>query len=141
MFLLDSSTLAIASGATGSGAVGRSLQSEDAVVVFARSCGSVCNKQPLHSYSARYRILGPERPGWCYPTGRCAYLPSVIRYRQSIPPPPLPPPRGDGTNDSQYLLLLLLLLLHGVTDGLYHFTSNLLSGITRRTRTVRGGCA
>ena len=25
------------------------LQSEDAVVVFARSCGSVCNKQPLHT--------------------------------------------------------------------------------------------
>ena len=25
---------------------------------------------------------------WCYPTGRCAYLPSVMRYRQSIKPPP-----------------------------------------------------
>ena len=32
----------------GSGAVGRGLQPEDAVVVFARSCGSVCNKQPTH---------------------------------------------------------------------------------------------
>ena len=31
------------------GAVGRGLQSEDAVVGFARSCGSVCNKQPLHT--------------------------------------------------------------------------------------------
>ena len=31
---------------SGSGAVGRGLQSEDAVVVFVRSCGSVCNKQP-----------------------------------------------------------------------------------------------
>ena len=30
--------------------------------------------------------------GWCYPTGRCAYLPSVIRCRQSIKPPPPPPP-------------------------------------------------
>jgi len=38
-------------------------------------------------YSARYRILGQERPGWCYPTGRCAYLPSVTCYRQSIKPP------------------------------------------------------
>ena len=35
---------------------------------------------------------GHERPGWCYPTGRCAYLPSVTRYRQSIKPPPPPPP-------------------------------------------------
>ena len=35
-------------------------------------------------YSARHRILGHERPGWCYPTGRCAYLPSVTCYRQSI---------------------------------------------------------
>ena len=33
----------------GSGAVGRGLQPEDAVVVFARSCGSVCNKQPTHT--------------------------------------------------------------------------------------------
>ena len=42
-------------------------------------------------YSARHRILGHERPGWCYPTGRCAYLPSVTCYRQSIkhPPPPV----------------------------------------------------
>ena len=30
-------------------AVGRGLQCEDAVVVLARSCGSVCNKQPLHT--------------------------------------------------------------------------------------------
>ena len=36
--------------------------------------------------------LGHERPGWCYPTGRCAYLPSVTCYRQSIKPPPPPPP-------------------------------------------------
>ena len=36
---------------TGSGAVGRGLQPEDAVVVFARSCGSVCNKQPLHTHT------------------------------------------------------------------------------------------
>jgi hypothetical protein len=45
------------------------------------------------------RILGHERPGWCYPTGRCAYLPSVTCYRQSIkpsPPPPPPPPVGHG---------------------------------------------
>ena len=41
-------------------------------------------------YSARHRILGHERPGWCYPTGRCAYLPSVTCYRQSIKPPPPP---------------------------------------------------
>jgi len=47
--------------------------------------------------------LGHERPGWCYPTGRCAYLPSVTCYRQSIKPPP-PPPL------SLFLLLLLLLL-------------------------------
>ena len=25
-----------------------------------------------------------RHPYWCYPTGRCAYLPSVIRYGQSI---------------------------------------------------------
>ena len=35
-------------------------------------------------YSARHRILSHGHPGWCYPTGRCAYLPSVTRYRQSI---------------------------------------------------------
>ena len=35
----------------GSGAVGRGLQPEDAVVVFARSCGYVCNKQPLQTSS------------------------------------------------------------------------------------------
>ena len=34
---------------TGSGAVGRGLQPEDAVVGFARSCGSVCNKPPTHA--------------------------------------------------------------------------------------------
>ena len=45
-------------------------------------------------YSARHRILGHERPGWCYPTGRCAYLPSVTCYRQSIKPPPPSPPRS-----------------------------------------------
>ena len=42
----------------------------------------------------------PAPPPRCYPTGRCAYLPSVIRYRQSInllllllllPPSPLLP--------------------------------------------------
>ena len=43
-------------------------------------------------YSARHRILGHERPEWYYPTGRCAYLPSVTCYRQSIKPPPLPLP-------------------------------------------------
>ena len=35
----------------GSGAVGRGLQPEDAVVVFARSCGSVCNKPPTQTRS------------------------------------------------------------------------------------------
>ena len=43
-------------------------------------------------HSARYCMLGHERPGWCSPTGRCAYLPSVTCYRQSIKPPPPPPP-------------------------------------------------
>ena len=48
-------------------------------------------------YSARCRILSRECLGW-----RCAYLPSVIRYRQSLkplllpllllPPPPFNPP-------------------------------------------------
>ena len=43
------------------------------------------------------KLGGPCLPasqpsGWCYPTGRCAYLPSVICYRQSIKPPPPPPP-------------------------------------------------
>ena len=33
----------------GSGDVGRGLQLEDAVAVFARSCGSVCNKPPTHT--------------------------------------------------------------------------------------------
>ena len=33
-----------------------------------------------------------ERPGWCYPTGRCAYLLSVTCDRQSIKPPPPPSP-------------------------------------------------
>ena len=39
---------------------------------------------------ARCRILGRECLGWCYPTGRCAYLPSVICYGQSTKPPPHP---------------------------------------------------
>ena len=34
----------------------------------------------------------PSLLGWCHTTGRCAYLPSVICYRQSIKPPPPPPP-------------------------------------------------
>ena len=39
--------------------MGRGLQSEDAVVVFAR-CGSVCNKQPLHNCpSPTHRPLLP----------------------------------------------------------------------------------
>jgi len=41
-------------------------------------------------YNTRHRILGHERPGWCYPTGRCTYLPSVTCSRQSIKPPPPP---------------------------------------------------
>jgi hypothetical protein len=36
--------------------VGRGLQSEGAVVVFARSCGSVCNKQPLHTHLHRQQV-------------------------------------------------------------------------------------
>ena len=38
-----------AHGTTGSGTVGRGLQSEDAAEAFARSCGSVCNKPPTHT--------------------------------------------------------------------------------------------
>ena len=38
-------------------------------------------------YSARCRILDRECLGWVYPTGRCAYLPSVTCYRQSLKPP------------------------------------------------------
>jgi len=46
---------------TGSSALtlGRGLQSEDAVVVFARSCGSVCNKQPLHTPPLPHEPLLP----------------------------------------------------------------------------------
>ena len=47
--------------------------------LYAISCSP---GRPLCAFGAR--ILGHERPGWCYPTGRCAYLPSLIRYRQSI---------------------------------------------------------
>jgi hypothetical protein len=43
---------------TGSGAVGRGLQPEDAVVVFARSCGSVCNKPPTHTQGTVSRTHG-----------------------------------------------------------------------------------
>jgi len=46
------------------GAAGRGLPSEDAVVVFARSCGSVCDKPPLHtsyrSASSPYRRKWPQ---------------------------------------------------------------------------------
>ena len=49
MYCFAATYLACAHGTTGSGTVGRGLQSEDAVVVFARSCGSVCNKPPTHS--------------------------------------------------------------------------------------------
>jgi len=41
---------------TGSGAVGRGLQPEDAVVVFARSCGSVCNKPHTHGRWAGWTV-------------------------------------------------------------------------------------
>ena len=44
---------------SGSGAVGRGLQSEDAVVVFVRSCGSVCNKPTIHTlYAYSPRLSG-----------------------------------------------------------------------------------
>ena len=52
MYCFAAAYLVCAHGTTGSGAVGRGLQSEDAVVVFARSCGSVCNKQPIHACTA-----------------------------------------------------------------------------------------
>ena len=44
--------------APGSGAVGRGLQPEDAVVVFARSCGSVCNKPPTHTVYSTHPNVG-----------------------------------------------------------------------------------
>ena len=48
----------------GSGAVGRGLQPEDAVVVFARSCGSVCNKPPLHTLGYE-----PHKEEYCHRRG------------------------------------------------------------------------
>ena len=45
---------------TGSGAVGRGLQPEDAVVVFARSCGSVCNKPTPHTFFPRVQSADHE---------------------------------------------------------------------------------
>jgi ankyrin repeat protein len=56
-FRFAAAYLLCAHGTTGSGAVGRGLQSEDAVEVFARSCGSVCNKQPLHTPFLLYHFL------------------------------------------------------------------------------------
>ena len=53
-----------ARGTTGSGTVGRGLQSEDAVVVFARSCGSVCNKPPLHTLGYE-----PHKEEYCHRRG------------------------------------------------------------------------
>ena len=58
---------------TGSGAVGRGLQPEDAVVVFARSCGSVCNKPPPHTV-AQSRFPHKAQVGWTEP-GRGQTLP------------------------------------------------------------------
>ena len=52
------------------------------------------NKLLLLLLGLFFSLLGHERPGWCYPTGRCAYLPSVTFYRQV----------------NKNLLLLLLLL-------------------------------
>ena len=43
-----------------------------------------CWRPPRPLFS---RILGHERPGWCYSTGRWVYLPSVTCYGQSIKPP------------------------------------------------------
>ena len=47
---------------TGSGAVGRGLQPEDAVVVFARSCGSVCNKPPPHAAPCAFSPAAQNLP-------------------------------------------------------------------------------
>jgi len=44
----------------------------------------------LRSYVPNTPRPSPAPPEWCYPTGRCAYLPSVIRYGQPINPPPSP---------------------------------------------------
>ena len=61
----------------GSGAVGRGLQPEDAVVVFARSCGSVCNKPPTHQNGQRARTAG------CDARARCALLAYIDLCRLS----------------------------------------------------------
>ena len=56
-----------AHGTTGSGTVGRGLQSEDAVVVFARSCGSVCNKPPTHTEGPQiwgFRLKRKKKKLW-----------------------------------------------------------------------------
>ena len=56
-----------------SGAVGRGLQSEDAVVFFARSCGSVRNKQPLHT--GDHAPVAPTPVGRLFPPGQGGYRP------------------------------------------------------------------
>ena len=42
-------------------------------VIARLSLDPSCTPFNVHTYSARYRILGRERPG-LFPTGRCAYL-------------------------------------------------------------------
>jgi len=58
----------------GSGAVG-GLHPEDAVVVFARSCGSDCNKPPTHTFSFSFSLetviaaaITHDTPLCCSPT-------------------------------------------------------------------------
>ena len=50
------------------------------------AAGSICGGSGICTGCvAAYRILGQERPGWCYSTGRCTYLPSVICSGESNP--------------------------------------------------------
>ena len=92
------------------------------VVVFG-CCPHVAQHRRLQEYAS---LSGHERPGWCYPTGRCAYLPSVTCYRQSIKPPPPPPPP------------LPLSLSHSLTLS---FSRNPIQGRKKRKRTSGRGAS
>jgi len=69
----------------GSGAVGRGLQPEDAVVVFARSCGSVCNKPPTHFQSLDHNTSIVSRMSRQHDTSEVGGAPDRSKDRNSSP--------------------------------------------------------
>ena len=66
-----------------------------------------------------------------FPTGRCAYLPSVTCYRQSIKPPPPPPPPPPLSSSSSFCSLSLSALSSFFSSPLLSPLIYLLSAVKR----------